>query len=121
MHSCAYTVGDLSLVPASVPDVYWAGQLACPPSILWFCVECGTVYARLYVEGAKQWKSVAARCESCTPTIFTIPGSIIPIWPDELFKALPLEVLEWEFRCHVKWFDSLYGEQEMKEETHAGE
>lgn len=80
-------------------------------SYLFYCEDCGEVYAKLPAvdkQGTIQkWQSFCARCRRCTnvyPGASRIPGSIWIPWDKELILALPMPVLEWEYKRHLDFY-----------------
>ena len=82
-------------------------ELQQPPSQLWFCTVCGTVYAR--VEITKETKvipyiSIACRCESHTrniPYSIYTGGSILAENLNNIME-IPAELVEKEFWIHLR-------------------
>ena len=82
-------------------------ELQAPPSQLWFCTVCGTVYAR--VEITKETKvipyiSIACRCESHTrniPYSIYTGGSILAENLNDIME-MPAELVEKEFWIHLR-------------------
>jgi hypothetical protein len=77
-----------------------------PRSTVWVCPECGRVWARIEVEGAKFFP-VSHPCGRHEATSFysPVPGSIWTDWERQLMRALPPAMLVREFHLNVKHWE----------------
>lgn len=71
-----------------------------PNSLLFYCTECGDVYAKFPVIRVSDnrplsWRSMAGCCTRCRKS-YEIPGSIWCSWEAEYTRRLPREVLQHE-------------------------
>lgn len=89
-------------------------ELRAPYSYLWFCEQCGEVYARSPVlDGAgKQspWQSYASTCRRCarlSACFYRVPGSLWLNWDKNLLAAFPDAVLRYEFERHLDQLDKV--------------
>jgi hypothetical protein len=79
-----------------------------PLSYLYYCAECGEVYARAQVEGAS-WRAVFGCCRKChTRSGMLVPGSIWN-YDEDLTAAFPDAVLRWELDRHLDWKEKQNG------------
>lgn len=78
------------------------------PSVVYYCVRCGSIYARLevhhHVTGRPmQFTSQAGCCPDCpSPYKSAVPGSAWSSWDHEFLDSLPVEVLNREFNLHYE-------------------
>lgn len=71
-----------------------------PNSLLFYCTECGNVYAKFPVmevitNRILSWRAMAGCCTRCRKSL-EIPGSIWCSWEQEYTRRLPREVLQLE-------------------------
>lgn len=76
-------------------------------SLLWYCGQCGTVYARCHSVDlfgrSMEWLSVRLACAKCQPYFsWEVPGSIWMGWDKDWTNSLPLSVLQREFDLHYE-------------------
>jgi hypothetical protein len=89
----------------------WIDRTACGPplSYLYYCAECGEVFARAPVDTPSQtWQAVFGCCRQCTPRSgMLVPGSV---WyhDEDLTAAFPDAVLRWELERHLDWKEKEY-------------
>jgi hypothetical protein len=82
-------------------------ELQQPPSQLWFCTVCGTVYARVEITKETEvipYISIACRCESHTrdiPYSIYTGGSILAENLNNVME-MPAELVEKEFWIHLR-------------------
>ena len=82
-------------------------ELQAPPSQLWFCTVCGTIYAKVEVSDSGKivpYTSIACRCELHTRnthySIYT-GGSILAENLNNVME-MPAELVEKEFWIHLR-------------------
>lgn len=76
-----------------------------PLSKLFYCAECGDVFAKCPTEPQTGWRAVYACCAKCPPKSgLHIPGSIWDYEP-EFVAAFPDAVLQQEAKRHLQWFE----------------
>lgn len=99
--------------------ILYAGQLAIPDSLLFYCRLCGDVFARAIIEDserpAQAWQSIRCVCRKCRPrypSMYEVPGSLWLSYDDNYLKALPGPVLEHEVKVHFEHFERLQNEPE---------
>lgn len=82
-------------------------ELQQPPSQLWFCTVCGTIYAQVEVTGKNgvvPYISIACRCEAHTrdiPYSIYTGGSILAENLNNIME-MPAELVEKEFWIHLR-------------------
>lgn len=82
-------------------------ELQQPPSQLWFCTACGTVYARVEITKETEvipYISVSCRCELHTrdvPYSIYTGGSILAENLNNIME-MPAELVEKEFWIHLR-------------------
>ena len=92
-----------------------------PPSQLWFCTICGTVYAKVEISEPTRivpYISIASRCESHNRnthySIYT-GGSILAENLNDVME-MPAELVEKEFWIHLKETERLIKLEELGNE-----
>ena len=78
-------------------------------SDLFFCHRCGTVYARIesYTNlRLSAWRPNSGLCLKCPGNRFAIPGSIERISAYEPWSSFPLEVVLYQLRRELDFYDS---------------
>lgn len=90
------------------------GEHCRPLSNLYFCRQCGDVWAKCPVEDASgkvsQWLSFSTLCPKCAGSELEVPGSLYRAWDMRFCEALPESVLRWEvrqqFEHYERWFEN---------------
>lgn len=81
-----------------------------PPSLAFFCPQCGEVWARCPIDN-QRWTISHSPCEKCDRIdILTLPGSLWRALDTEFQNALPREALLREFHLALKYLDYLQSE-----------
>lgn len=95
-------------------DYFFAHEeLRAPYSYLWFCDQCGEVYARSPVikfnGQTSPWQSFAGTCRRCQPNsgFYRPPGSLWLNWDKDLIAAFPDAVLRYELERHLDQLDKV--------------
>lgn len=95
--------------------VYVHNERRRPMSGLYFCSECGEVWAKCPVVGddgvASPWQSYRTLCRKCfhySKTMFQVPGSLTLSWDKDFMQALPMPVLAWELDRHLDHYERVH-------------
>lgn len=99
-------LSDMRFEGESPNEVVWETYLFPPQSTIFFCKQCGNIYARLVCQGT-DWCGIGGTCRSCPPppTHTEVPGSIINLCNlHNLLPALPDVALVREFTLHVDFY-----------------
>lgn len=93
-----FFLGNTFLGESVRPLVLVHGNYQPPPSIAYFCSECGDIWARIVVSG-QPFMVYTMPCEHhASPNrFFALPGSMVLLWDRELTESFPPALVEREF------------------------
>lgn len=91
------------------PEFHGTAGVCYPRSQLFICPDCGSVWARVVVEGGKFF-GISARCGAHANDFSSlVNGSIWADWEKQLIAAMPRETLVAEFWAHLRHWEEQNG------------
>lgn len=105
-----FFVGDQYLGESPCDWFFAHEELRAPYSYIWFCDQCGEVYARSPVlnPAGKQspWQSFAGCCRRCpSKSMYRPPGSLWLNWDKAFIATFTDAVWRYEAERHLEQFD----------------
>jgi len=95
--------------------VFVHAELQAPMSYLFFCQDCGEVYARCPVvrsDGViSKWQSFRRICSHCaehSKFLNDWPGCITLSWDYDFTEAFPMPVLQYELERHIQHYERIH-------------